>query len=484
MAGGIWTATDKPVLPGLYLNFRSAGISSIQAGERGTVAMPVRAIWGDISKIYTITSEKELKDAFTDDTTSGTAYKLGRLALMGGAKKVLMKRITDGTDAKASVTLKDTSTEPVNVLKLEAKYTGTYGNKFKVSVSTNAINSQAKDLKILIDNVLVKTFTVSGDIDAIVSAINSDTENLWIVASKLADGNGTLANVTSAAFNGGSDGSAPAVSNYTDAFVDFEKEQFNIFVLDGITDSSLQASLKSWIERLREEGYGVMAVIGGSATDDKSSDAVTKAIQRGASMNYEGIVNVGVGAYLDGVEYSSSDVACWVAGLIAGQTLAQSTTYAVAPFSDVNRRWTRSEMEESVNKGVFLLFWDGEKVKVLRGINTLISLREGQNEAWKKVRAIRVMDSINNDLVKTAEDNYIGKVNNTSAGRNALVMACREYMRTLALGGVIEADGWDVKLDPDYYNDEVSIPADEVYIRWEARLTDVMEKIFGTFIVK
>ena len=32
--------------------------------------------------------------------------------------------------------------------------------------------------------------------------------------------------------------------------------------------------------------------------------------------NYEGIVNVGCGGYLDGVEYSSAEVAAWVAGLI------------------------------------------------------------------------------------------------------------------------------------------------------------------------
>lgn len=486
MAGGTWTPTDKPILPGLYLNFRSAGLSAIQAGERGTVAMPVKAIWGDTNKIYTITSESQLKEVFTDDEKIGTAYKLGKLALLGGAKKILMKRITDGTDTKASVTLQSgTSSNSIDAIKLEAKYSGTYGNKFKVTVADNISISGAKDIKLYIDSVLVKTFTVSGTPEDIVNAINNDPTNTYITATLLEGAEGNLLNVTSASFAGGTDGIQNiANSNYTDAFVDFEKEQFNVFVLDGVTDEGLQASVKAWIERLREEGRGVIAVIGGSTSDDKASNAVEIAIQRSASMNYEGIVNVGVGAYLNGVEYSSSEVACWVAGLIAGQTLTQSTTYAVAPFSDVNRRWTKAEMEQAVEGGVFLLVWDGEKVKVLRGINTLTSLRQGQNEAWKKIRAIRVMDAINNDLVKTAEDSYVGKVNNTVAGRNALVMACREYMKTLAMGGVIEPDDWKVELDPEYYSGEVTIPTDEVYLRWEAKITDVMEKIFGTFLVK
>ena len=486
MAGGIWTATDKPVLPGLYLNFRSAGLSTIQAGERGTVAMPVKAIWGATDKIYTITSEKELTDAFTDNVSVGTAYKLVRLALLGGAKKVLAKRITDGTEAKASVTLKDTTTTPVNVLKLEGKYTGTWGNNFKVTVQTNLYDNTKKDIKLLVGSTLVYTFTVSGtSIADVVTTINNDTNNKWITATKLADGNGVLANITGATFSGGADGIAGITNtNYTNALTDFEKEQFNLFVLDGMTDSGLQASIKAWIERLREEGVGVMAVVGGPATDDKSVNAVNKAITRSSSFNYEGIINVGVGAYLDGVEYASSEIACWVAGLIAGQTLSQSTTYAVAPFSDVNRRWTRGEMEQAINGGVFLLYNDGEKVKVLKGINTLTSLAQGQNNSWKKIRAIRVMDAINNDLVKTAEDNYIGKVNNTTAGRTALIQACKEYMKTLAVGGVIETDGWDVKLDPDYYGGEITPEPDEVYLMWEARITDVMEKIFGTFIVK
>lgn len=98
-----------------------------------------------------------------------------------------------------------------------------------------------------------------------------------------------------------------------------------------------------------------------------------------------------------------------------------------------------------------MLIHDGRKVKVLRGMNSLVTLQIGQNNSWKKILTIRVMDVINGDLQRTAEDVYIGKVNNTEKGRLALIGACKEYLRTLAQSSVIETDGYDVILDPDYY---------------------------------
>ncbi|MNJ55698.1 Phage tail sheath protein [compost metagenome] len=226
--------------------------------------------------------------------------------------------------------------------------------------------------------------------------------------------------------------------------------------------------------------------MGGTAADDTATDAVSKAVSRSAGFNHEGIVNVGSGAFLADKEYSSAQVAAWAAGLIAGQSLSQSTTYAESPFDDVTRRWTRSEQEQAIRGGVFLLIHDGRRVKVLRGMNSLVTLQLGQNKSWKKIRTIRVMDAINSDLQRTAEDVYIGKVNNTEEGRLALIGACKEYLRTLAQSNVIEGVGYDVILDPTYYGSAPAITPepDQVFLHWSARLTDVMEQIFGTFYVQ
>jgi hypothetical protein len=207
---------------------------------------------------------------------------------------------------------------------------------------------------------------------------------------------------------------------------------------------------------------------------------------RSLALNHEGIVNVGTGVRLAGTDYSSAQTAAYVAGLIAGQRLNQSATYAVTPFEDVTRRWTRSEQEQAVRNGVFLLFFDGRQVKALRGINSLVNPAAGQNNAWKKIRSIRVMDAINADLQRAAEETYIGKINNTVEGRLALIGAIKEYLAQLSLSNVIEADGYDVILDPAYYGDAPVIKPepDQVFLQWNVKLTDVMEQLFGTFFVQ
>ena len=472
-----------PVLPGFYMAFRSAAAAAVQPGTRGVVAVPVRAHWGPAREFVEVTGEAAIAEAFSDSELGGaTAYSTLKLALLGGASKVLAYRLTDGTEAAAAATLQDAAADtPASVLKLTAKHPGERGNAFKVTVQPNASDAGKKDLKLYEGTALLRTFTFdNGSVQAAADAVNGDSANKWIAAAVLAEGNGQLADATGIALAGGKSG-IEGVDNadYVAALGALETQEFNALALDGVTDPALLASVLSWVKRVRGEGKGVIAVLGGSSADDKASDAVAKATARSAGFNSEGIVNVGVGAKLAGVEYSSAQLSAYAAGLIAGQALSESTTYAPAPFEDVTRRWTRSEQEQAVRGGVFLFIHDGRQVKALRGVNSLVSLGQNQNAPWKKIRTIRVMDSINSDLQRTAEDSYIGKVNNTEEGRLALIGACNQYLQTLAQSGVIEATGFDV------YEDK-SIPAepDQVFLKWEAKLTDVVEQIFGTFIVR
>ncbi|NPV52217.1 MAG: phage tail sheath protein [Firmicutes bacterium] len=479
MAGGQWSATEGKVRPGFYLNFVAAALAAIKPGARGTVAVPVKANWGPIKEIVEIESEAELIKAYTAKCGDGvTAYDTIRMALLGGARKVIGYRLADSSAAKGSLTLKDTAATPVDVLKLETKYES--NRAFNATVRDNPVDNTKQDIVLYEGTVILRTFTFAkGAVDNAVAAINGDSGNEWITATKIADGNNTLAAVSTQPFMGGNNGIAGITNtDYVDAMAAFEARQFNLFALDGVSDSALQVSVKSWIERLRNEGTGVIAVIGGSAADDLD---ITKGNSRSTLMNYEGIVNVVNSAKLAGTWYSSAQVAPFIAGLIAGQRLSESTTYAVCPFEDVKPRLTNSQVEAALQAGSLVLVHDGEKVKVEQGLNTLASLREGQNRQWRKIRAIRVMDAINADLLKTASDNYIGKVNNNDDGKIALINACKQYMETLVLGGLIERD-YIVELDPAYHP-ALAAP-DEVYIRWDARLTDAMEYIYGTFGIR
>lgn len=487
MAGGNWSLTNQPVLPGLYMNFVGAAERAVESGARGVVIAPVKAHWGPVGKFVEVASESAIHELFSSSEADGaTAFTTLYLSLLGGPKKLLAYRLADSSASEAEVTLKNNLSEPENVVVLKAKYTGQRGNDFKVTVQPSLAVVGQKELKLYEGNKLLRTIPIgAGTAEQVVAAINEDSANKWIVAEKVGDG--TLADVAGAAFTGGNSGiSGITNADYIAATEVFETQDFHVLTLDGVSDASLRTSVVAWVKRVREEGKGIMAVFGGTKADDTSSDAVSKSIVRSVAADFEGIVNVGTGAKMNDKEYSSAQVAAWVAGLIAGQTLKESTTYAPAPFDDVTRRWTRSEQEEGVRNGVFLLVHDGRKVKVLRGVNTLITTRDGLNKGWRKIRKIRVIDQINSDLQKLAEDHYIGKVNNTAEGRLALIAAGKQYLQTLASESVIEATGFDVALDPQFYGGTAQFAPedDQVFLSWTADSSDVMEQIFGTFFVQ
>ncbi|MCQ4086674.1 phage tail sheath family protein [Saccharibacillus sp. JS10] len=485
MAGGTWSTTEKSVLPGLYMNFQAAAASAIQPGSRGTVAVIVKSNWGPEREFVEIGSEAAIARTFSNEQTDGaTAYDSLYLALLGGPQKLLAYRIADDTAAAASLTLKSGET---NALRLTTKYTGSRGNTFRVAVQPNMTQENALELRLYEASKLLRTFvSESGDVASFVEMINADAENAWIQAEALAP-ESVLSQVSGVAFAGGASGNGELTNaDYIAAQTALESTDFDVLALDFAADSALLQSFASFVKRLRAEGRGITLVVGGSAADDVSTNAPTLVSARSATLNHEGIVNVGTGVKLGSAVYSSAQTSAYVAGLIAGQRLNESTTYHATPFEDVTRRWTRSEQEHAVKNGVFLLFHDGRQVKTLRGINTLVAPASGQNNAWKKIRSVRVMDTISSDLQRTAEDSYIGKVNNTEEGRLALIGAMKEYLALLAQSGVIETGGFDVIQDPAYYGDApITKPeADQVFLQWNVKLSDVMEQLFGTFYVQ
>ncbi|MEW5935518.1 MAG: phage tail sheath N-terminal beta-sandwich domain-containing protein, partial [Bacillota bacterium] len=236
-----------PVLPGLYLNFRAQALAAIRPGSRGVVAVPVKAHWGPVRQFVEITSEAGITDSYTADESGGaTAYAILRLALLGGAKKVLAYRLAGTSAAKASTVLKDGLA--VDVLTLTALYEGTRGNGFKVTVRDNPVDpANKKDILLYEGTVLLRTFTFAKGasiVDNAVAAINSDTGNRWITAAKLADGNGTLADVAGQAFAGGDSGIAGVqASDYTNWLAALETQVFDLLALDGVADSAIQTSV-------------------------------------------------------------------------------------------------------------------------------------------------------------------------------------------------------------------------------------------------
>lgn len=477
MASGFWSETDKPIRPGFYNRFKAAALARIQMGKRGIVAMPVKANWGPPKEIVRITSERDLIDNFGDDMNY-TAYKLGRLALLGQPKELLLYRLVDGTEKPASLTIKgQAESESIDVIKLTTKYPTT--RDFRISVSPNVVDENLFDIRLYEGARPVYEFSkLSGTAAEIVEAINNDQVNKWLVAENLIPENNNpviLNSMISEAMTGGNDGTADiTVSDYIDVLAAFEARQINGLALDGVTDPAIHTSLKGWLERVRKAGKKVRVYLGGPA-----DETIEEANNRSKNINYEGIVNVGNGGILDGIAYTPAETACYIMGLAEGQDMKECLCNQTTIFQDVTKHLTHEEIEETILAGTLILRYDDGAVVIEDDVNTLKRYGQDQNETWGYLRAIRFMDMVDEDTSITGNRQYVGKVLNGRTGQLAVLSALKQYFEILQTGQLIE--DFVVEIDEDLQKNAAN---DEFYWRWEAKYINVMKKIFGTGYIK
>lgn len=134
--------------------------------------------------------------------------------------------------------------------------------------------------------------------------------------------------------------------------------------------------------------------------------------------------------------------------------------------------------------------------KLGRGVTSLTTLT-GKQSPWKKIRVVETMDMINNDIVELAEDNYIGKYQNTYSNKCLLLSAIKTYMDEILVNGLIEdySIEFDVekirkyvienekikKEDAEAMSDEEmqkQYTDEKVYFKATVTISDVMEDIY------
>ncbi|KLU74276.1 MULTISPECIES: phage tail sheath family protein [Clostridium] len=468
MASGHWSETDKPNRPGFYNRFKAAALARIEPGKRGVIAMPVKCDWGPANKVVSIKDEKDLIDTFGNDMKS-TAYKLGRLSLLGQPQGLLLYRITDGTEKSASIILKDTDSK--EILKLETLYPTK--KDFNVTVKSNLISSDNKDLTLYEGAKQVYVFQLSGTITEIEKTINQNKENKWLKASKLDEGNGKLASISNESLTGGNDGNSSITNeHYLKAMNEFEGYKFNGFCLDGITDAALQTSVKAWIERNRKNGKKIRAYLGGDNTE-----TIEAANKKSKAFNNEGIYYLsGSGGILNGIKYTPAETMCYIAALGEGQGIKECLCNAKTIFENVTRYLTDEEIQSALVSGTMIIRYEDGSVLIEDDVNTLKTYRQDQNENWGYLRAIKFMDMVDEDTSFTGVRQYVGKSINKRTGQLAVLCALKQYFEIFEKEEIIES-GFKVQIDENLQKDAKN---DEFFWRWDATYINVMKRIYGT----
>lgn len=464
---GKWNETNKPAEPGFYNRFKTIAENRIQSGTDGVHGMPIKANWGPIKTVTSIVGEPNLIKIFGQENT---AYRLGRLALLGQPKELLLYRLVDGTEKEAALTLKNTAATPLDIIKIETKYPTT--RAFNITIQTNIVDSAQKDLILYEGSKQLITISgLNGTPDEIVSAINSNTDNIYIVASKTEGATGTLANIVNQPLTGGNDGTA-AITNeeYLNAMTVFEGYDLDAFTLDGISDDSLIASAKTWTDTQKENGNDFQLFVGGSS-DTTLDDANLKSKE----LNSFNVTNIGDALYFDDELYSPAEVAVYVAAFSIGLDLKDSACNKSTIFSKMKTKHGKAERTAALKSGTLIFDERDGSVVIVDDKNTFTNYEEENGEFLGYIRAVRFVNTVDKDTTVSG-NKYIGNTLNDPTGQLSVISALKQYFERLALSQIIATD-FTVEINTAL---QATAKDDEFFWKWNANYINVMKKIYGT----
>ena len=190
--------------------------------------------------------------------------------------------------------------------------------------------------------------------------------------------------------------------------------------------------------------------------------------------DYEGVVNVKNTTVED-----ETGLIYWVTGVIAGCEINKSNTNKTYDGEyTVNADYTQTQLENSIDKGEFVLHQVGDEIRVLVDINSLVTTSNEKGEDFKSNQTIRVLDQIATDVASIFNSKYLGKIPNNDAGRTSLwsdiVTLFKNYQTLQAIENFEDQD-----ISVGAGNDKKSVAIDTA-----VQVINAMEKLYMTVVVE
>lgn len=443
MAGGFWTSQNK-ILPGVYINTKSAGNVSASIGSRGIVAICEGLDWGATGVIQTITPGESLYPFIGYDITNEKTLFLREMMkgtdVSDGPIQILLYRPagTGGVAATASIG---------DDLTVTAKYPGVRGNDISIMASINPDADGAYDVATIVDGSVVDLQTVNSAADLVANA--------WVTFA-----GETLAATAGTALTGGVNPTV-AAADHSAFLTALESYFFDIVIYDG-DDSTVAQAYAAFAKRISERvGYKCQCVMAGSGN------------------NSEWVIQILNGVTLtDGTVLTAQQATWWVGGAEAGARYNQSLTYAQYPqASEATPKLTEAQLEAAVLAGQIAFTDTFGVVKICTDINSLTTYTVDKGEEYHKNRVMRVLNQLCNDIYRYFSLNYIGKVNNNAAGRALLRGWIVGYLQEMQANNGVQ----------NFVADDVTVEqgnsVDSVLINIAIMPVDAVEKIFVSVTV-
>ena len=205
-------------------------------------------------------------------------------------------------------------------------------------------------------------------------------------------------------------------------------------------------------------------------------DNKVKAVLYKTAADNEGIINV-TNEYFEvkTKKYTGQQYLSRIAGLICGTPATISCTFAPLPEVTGVEFVDRETLDNRINAGEFVVFDDGEKVKVARGVNSFVTTVQDKGKSFKKIKLVELMDMIHDDIKKTAEDNYLGKYANSYDNRCLLITAINGYFLELEANSLAEKG---------HNNCSIDVEATKIYLIKNGRKTKEELKMMTDIDIK
>lgn len=389
LGGGVFTTQNK-VLPGTYINFVSAANASSALLDRGSVAMPLELDWGVDGEVFEVTNS-----AFVEKCAEIFGYDYSHPKMAGlrdlflNARTLYAYKLTSG-GKKAKNTY------------AEALYTGVRGNDIKIVISTNTDDETLFDVTTMLDAVVVDTQTVS--------TADELKPNQFVKFLAAAE----LAATAATPLSGGENGVVNGESHQ--AFLDkIEVCSFNTLGA-AVEDKSVKGMYAAFAKRMRDEvGVKFQVVLHDYAAD------------------HLGVINVKNEVRVsENSSFNKAALVYWVTGAAAGCAVNSSIQNRVYNGEfDVNTEFTQTELTKSIEAGEFVLHKAGGDIRVLKDINSKVTVSDSEGEIFKENQTVRVMDQIANDIAVLFNTKYLGAIPNDAAGRVSLWADIVDHHRQL-----------------------------------------------------
>lgn len=437
LGGGLFTKQNK-ILPGSYINFISLARANAMLLDRGVAAMGLLLDWGKDDEIMTVTAadfQKHSKVLFGYDYAH--------------AKMRPLRELFHNIHTLYAYKLNSADTGKATCEFATALHSGTRGNALQIVISKNLDDTSKFDVQTLFGGVKVDEQTVT----AATGLVPNDYVTFKTGATLTATAGTPLA--------GGVTGAA-TVSNHQSFLDKVEKYSFN--TIGAVSDerssaTGVNALYAAFTKRMRDEmGVKFQAVLFNHAADT------------------EAVVNVKNAVKDDGV--SPASLVYWVTGVVAGTAINKSATnveYGGEYTVDVD--YTQVELETAILSGEFALHQVGQAVRVLRDVNSLLTLTEEKGEVFKDNQTIRVIDNIANDIAVLFNTKYLGRIQNNAAGRTSLwADIVKHHQQLEEMGAIEDFNDKDIVVEPGDHKRAVKV-SDAVTI------VNAMEQLYMTCIV-